>query len=63
MAYPNGSLLDHNSRSELSEDNLPINRVQKSWRIFDNPLLSSPHGERHSSGGVSPPYPTKNTYE
>ena len=40
MADPNGSLLDHNSRCELSEDNFPINRVRKSWRIFDNPLLS-----------------------
>ena len=41
MAETNESLLDHNSRSEQSEDNLPINRVQKSWRIFGNPLLSS----------------------
>lgn len=41
MARPNGSLLDGNVKRRRPEDKLPINRVQKSWRIFDNPLLSS----------------------
>jgi hypothetical protein len=61
MAYPNGSLLDGNVKRRRPEEKPPN---QQSPKVGVSLIIqSSPHRERRSSGGVSPPYPIKNTYE